>query len=130
MTRFTLPSAFGWMFETDEGEVLYVFQRLPVEAQLPSDGALLVGNIPEAAEEIDLQIAKWIPRNASVVVNSVAVALDSWRNAFRYICEEEAGSGKIGLRKPQIGALHAIHAHWSTASSVATVVMPTGIGKT
>ena len=130
MTRFTLPSAFGWMFETDEGEVLYVFQRLPVEAQLPSDGALLVGNIPEAAAEIDLQTAKWIPRNASVVVNSVAMALDSWRNAFRYICEEEAGSGKIGLRKPQIGALHAIHAHWSTASSVATVVMPTGIGKT
>ncbi|WP_455286487.1 DEAD/DEAH box helicase [Cupriavidus necator] len=40
------------------------------------------------------------------------------------------GEGQIGLRKPQIGALHAIHAHWSTSAGVATVVMPTGTGKT
>jgi superfamily II DNA or RNA helicase len=29
-----------------------------------------------------------------------------------------------------MGALHAIHAHWSTSKEVATVVMPTGTGKT
>ncbi len=130
MTRFTLPSAHGWMFKTGAGEIIYAFQRLPVQSQMPSDGISLLGNIPEAADEIDLQTAKWTHRNASIVGNLVAEALDSWRNAFRYISEDEAGAGKLGLRKPQIGALHAIHAHWSTASSVATVVMPTGTGKT
>lgn len=36
----------------------------------------------------------------------------------------------ITLRPPQTGALHAIHAHWSVADGVATIVMPTGTGKT
>ncbi len=130
MTRFTLPSASGWMFKTSADEVIYVFQRLPVEAQIPSDGISLVGSVLEAADEINLQTAKWIPRNRPISGDFVTEALSSWRNAFRYISEEEAGSGKLGLRKPQIGALHAIHAHWSTTSSVATVVMPTGTGKT
>ncbi|WP_175695058.1 DEAD/DEAH box helicase [Burkholderia ambifaria] len=130
MMRFALPSALGWKFETALGEIIYLFQRVPVEAEMPSDGAVLVGHVPEAAEEIDLRNAKWIPRKGSMEGNPVAEALNSWRNAFKYISEDEAGFGRIGLRKPQIGALHAIHAHWSTTSSVATVVMPTGTGKT
>jgi hypothetical protein len=38
--------------------------------------------------------------------------------------------GKEGLRPPQVGALHAIGAHWSLFHHPATVVMPTGTGKT
>lgn len=37
---------------------------------------------------------------------------------------------EAGLRLPQFGALAAIQAHWSVCSDVATVVMPTGTGKT
>ena len=44
-------------------------------------------------------------------------------NGFRYVGEDEAGDGRIGLRRPQLGALHAIHAHWSTSNDVATVAM-------
>ena len=36
----------------------------------------------------------------------------------------------VGLRPPQIGAVHAVHAHWSVAETPATMVMPTGTGKT
>ncbi|MRS03690.1 DEAD/DEAH box helicase, partial [bacterium] len=35
-----------------------------------------------------------------------------------------------GLRNPQIGAVHAVHAHWSTSEAPGTIVMPTGTGKT
>jgi superfamily II DNA or RNA helicase len=35
-----------------------------------------------------------------------------------------------GLRNPQIGALHAVLAHWSVTGEPATIVMPTGTGKT
>jgi superfamily II DNA or RNA helicase len=35
-----------------------------------------------------------------------------------------------GLRPPQVGALHATLAHWSVADTPATIVMPTGTGKT
>jgi superfamily II DNA or RNA helicase len=38
---------------------------------------------------------------------------------------------KFQLRPPQLGALHAVLAHWTTRSSVpATVVVPTGTAKT
>lgn len=36
---------------------------------------------------------------------------------------------EIGLRLPQFGALSAIRAHWTTSNSPATVVLPTGTGK-
>ena len=39
-------------------------------------------------------------------------------------------SGNEGLRPPQLGALHAIGAHWSIYNQPATIVMPTGTGKT
>lgn len=53
--------------------------------------------------------------------------LSSWRNAFSYLEEHDDCTG---LRPPQIGAVHAIHAHWALPNQVATVVMPTGTGKT
>lgn len=40
--------------------------------------------------------------------------------------DEDAG----GLRPPQLGALHAVAAHWSIYRNPATLVLPTGTGKT
>ena len=50
-------------------------------------------------------------------------------SAFSYR-EEDLDQGIAGLRKPQLGALHAIHTHWTVANRTATIVMPTGTGKT
>lgn len=57
--------------------------------------------------------------------------LNSWQNKFSFNLEDE-GSGLPGLRTPQIGALHAISAHFSVGEKFepATVVLPTGTGKT
>lgn len=55
--------------------------------------------------------------------------LASWENAFSYVAEDRA-SGVFGLRTPQTGALHRVHAHWAVTSDVGTIVMPTGTGKT
>lgn len=60
---------------------------------------------------------------------------DSWvgRLSFRSEIKQEDGtvlSGQEGLRPPQLGALHAIGAHWSLEHQPATIVMPTGTGKT
>jgi superfamily II DNA or RNA helicase len=50
--------------------------------------------------------------------------------AGRFLFAEEKGA-QPGLRKPQLGALHAILAHRSTESTEPiTIVMPTGTGKT
>jgi superfamily II DNA or RNA helicase len=58
---------------------------------------------------------------------------DSWTNKFYFHTEKKDENGTIvleGLRPPQIGSLHSIGAHWSLHSNPATVVMPTGTGKT
>ena len=58
---------------------------------------------------------------------------ESWTSGIRYAVEQVDGDGNVvqpGLRPPQIGALHAIGAHWSLYNTPATTVMPTGTGKT
>lgn len=55
----------------------------------------------------------------------------SWQNQFLFK-EEDKKSGILGLRTPQIGALHAISAEFSRSENIehSTVVLPTGTGKT
>ena len=59
--------------------------------------------------------------------------LSSWTNNTFLFPEEKNHQGKVirkGFRKPQRGALYAIKAHWTVSNDAATIVMPTGTGKT
>ena len=53
--------------------------------------------------------------------------LASWKPGIAYRSDANAGGG---LRTPQLGALHAIAAHWSVSRKPGIIVMPTGTGKT
>ena len=56
-----------------------------------------------------------------------------WQEKVRFQAERLNSRKKViqeGLRPPQIGALHSIGAHWSLHQHAATIVMPTGTGKT
>ena len=53
----------------------------------------------------------------------------SWDKAVNYVVEDTSKS-QNGLREAQLGAIFAIRAHWIVSDSVATIVMPTGTGKT
>jgi superfamily II DNA or RNA helicase len=63
--------------------------------------------------------------------NTPDKVLTSWVNQFDFRTEDEA-AGLPGLRTPQIGALHAVSAHFAVGDAFepATVVLPTGTGKT
>ncbi|MFA5240238.1 MAG: DEAD/DEAH box helicase family protein [Phycisphaerae bacterium] len=58
--------------------------------------------------------------------------IKSWANKFVFKTEIRYKKQVVefGLRPPQIGALHAILANWIVSDKPATVVMPTGTGKT
>lgn len=79
--------------------------------------------------------ARWIRPKAKtpdeigmdVLADRAASVLQSWVSAFHF--KQEDG-GSPGLRAPQIGALFSILSHWTVRDDVATVVMPTGTGKT
>lgn len=67
------------------------------------------------------------PKGASWV--SVSNVFSSWtNNNFRY--PESKSEGAYGFRSAQLGALFAIKSHWTVSSLPATIVMPTGTGKT
>ena len=55
--------------------------------------------------------------------------LSSWtNNVFAY--PESNSLTDVGYRSAQLGAIYAIKSHWTISSSPATIVMPTGTGKT
>lgn len=68
--------------------------------------------------------------------SSIAAAIsNSWEGKVRFKAERRDKHGNVvaggeGLRPPQLGALHAIGAHWSLSQQPGTIVMPTGTGKT
>lgn len=54
----------------------------------------------------------------------------SLEDAFRFVADDPARN-RQGLRSPQLGATHTVLGYWSTKKAEpATVVMPTGTGKT
>ena len=67
--------------------------------------------------------------NKTSWASSPADVLASIEGSFSHANALDTNSGK--LREAQVGALHAILSHWTVdPNKVATVVMPTGTGKT
>jgi len=94
----------GVVHETDVGSLVWQFHR-----ELAGQG----------------DPAQWAEKKSEVS--------ESWSSGIQYASEHVGNNGNVvrpGLRAPQIGALHAIGAHWSLYSTPATIVMPTGTGKT
>jgi superfamily II DNA or RNA helicase len=59
-----------------------------------------------------------------------AEVLEGVAGRFQFV-EGTVDGSRAGLRRPQIGAVHAVLGYWTTAPvQPATVVMPTGTGKT
>jgi superfamily II DNA or RNA helicase len=83
---------------------------------------------PETDEPLTLKNLKWRRVNTRIDIDGLAEEIKaSWTKSFDFT---EEASNRPGLRKPQLGALHAIFAHWSVSESIATIVLPTGTGKT
>lgn len=54
---------------------------------------------------------------------------ESWENSL-ILRKENRERGIKGLRTPQIGGIYATLGHWEVSNETATLVMPTGTGKT
>jgi superfamily II DNA or RNA helicase len=82
----------------------------------------------ESMQNKGVYVKKWI-KHPLWKEYSVRDVLSSWENDFHYT-EENQQEKVQGLRSPQIGALHAILGHLQLSLDTATVVLPTGTGKT
>lgn len=83
--------------------------------------------LAEGSDLSEIREAKWVGARAPRPPVDVLASL---KGAFHFLTDDPAEEVK-GLRQPQIGALHAILGYWTTdPKEPATVVMPTGTGKT
>jgi superfamily II DNA or RNA helicase len=124
----------GWIAQTSEKDIILLTPQR--KGDFPKDFKKIL-HVDKSEKTINgAERLTWIqhpvcaPSETSIDFNAeVERVLDSWKNQFSWI-EEDPEVGLGGLRTPQIAALHAIHAHFPISDEVATVVMPTGTGKT
>jgi len=115
-------------YRLSTGETVVVTARAQVELPTGIDGVLR--NLGDGR-------FKWL-RHRRLKAFEEAVAREGWAGVARKQAREWSGQFSFraegersqALRPPQVGALHAVGAHWSLFSQPATVVMPTGTGKT
>lgn len=90
--------------------------------------ALITNILPNKKrfEDDKITIKKWV-RHPLLNEYSPSDIIQSWKNDFLY---KEEDKSDPGLRQPQIAALHMIMGHLKLPLDAATVVMPTGTGKT
>jgi len=136
LTRFSFGRREeGYLFKPNnqDWDVLIVKKAklLPVTCS-----RIVQADIDPQAAEMDLSDTHWLRHPLLNLDNDrqdraahALETLNTWSDTFSYL-EESRSSGRIGLRPPQLGALHAIRAHWVLEDSSATIVLPTGTGKT
>ena len=108
--KVSIPDGIDAIFVTPDGKA-------------PGPGVAPKGAWLKNADEAKISASSLPKRQQDVTA--------SWKNQFFFIEETNSGAQKTpGLRHPQIGAVHATIGHWKMSSEHATVVMPTGTGKT
>ena len=113
------------------------FVDAPTTSSLGCDAVLQVPTIAGASEIAAVaKDGRWILPNArkaevpaSGAPESVAA---SWAGKLSLLAEVYEGDQlkTPGFRPPQLGAIYAVKAHWSVSKQAATLVLPTGTGKT
>lgn len=137
VVRFVTEGADGFEVTSDNLPIrVQILRRVPLRPPALDEAAVLrcatveiKDGVLDASSGTWLQhsllpLASWHPSAANA-----KAAIASWQGAFRYVAAQNS-TDVIGLRPPQAGALHAVHAHWSVSDEVASVVLPTGTGKT
>ncbi len=137
-----LPNGKGFKCQTADGFTFAIVDRNTTS--LHGCDAVLKVDDATTLEAVEAELAKrngkWLlpkplkptdlPRDdATRIFETVR---SSWLDAL-VLNEERYERAKLvrpGLRVPQIGAVNAVRAHWSVSSKPATIVLPTGTGKT
>ncbi len=137
-----LPNGRGYRCVTADGRALAVV-GYDATSFLGCDAVLKVSDASSPSRivtELEAGAGRWLlpkiikpaSETPAQVSSQIAATCASWREAFQL--REELYDGdtlvRSGLRPPQVNAVYATRAHWSVSSRPATLVLPTGTGKT
>ena len=87
----------------------------------PESGLSFIAHLKKAGEKSDPHFE---------IKGCVQIAGDEERSYFNNLNINGVGEEGWTLRSAQLGAIHSLMAHWSLSKDVATIVLPTGTGKT
>ncbi len=123
-----------WLLKTPlQAPYNQVFIRIPKKKKTEAPGPFCLELVRACGlEDIDAETSfRWIEHPALGREDTPDEIVRAWANQFIFR-EDRPEINQTGLRAPQLGALHAISAYFSTRQSTepATVVLPTGTGKT
>jgi superfamily II DNA or RNA helicase len=112
-----------------DGGVRYCLTGNPNIVDPTSEYVIQTDHTPTKQKLLDgtVKQKKWV-KHPKMAEHTPEDVLNSWTNQFVY--KEEVDEEHPGLRKPQLGALHAVLGHFLAPNDVATIVLPTGTGKT
>lgn len=143
LRRFTVRRVAGFEATLSSGELVRIISS-KTATNLDTNLVLLVPNAMEPlaiSQALDRGEGRWIS-NIRIDWNAFNVqsrharlgeVTASWQNSFKLrealpACDDRPAT--LGMRRPQIGAFYAALAHLTRSLSPATIVMPTGTGKT
>ncbi len=120
------------LFTSESGQVIAISEGTPSKTAAGHETLI---RTKEASLQEDLlelgPTADWLPHPTESSTTDLQrerdAVLASWAPGIAYRSDKAGGPS---LRTPQLGALHAIAAHWSISEKPGIVVMPTGTGKT
>jgi superfamily II DNA or RNA helicase len=133
----------GFRFKAETGEAVIIVAKKTLTI-VHGEPVLLVqdAHTPQDIQEaLNKGSGTWLSpkplKPAAVPVDEIAgscrAILDTWKGKFSFREGQRATETEPtipGLRRPQVGALHAALAHITSSVDPATIVMPTGTGKT
>ncbi len=119
----TSQSKASFEFKDDYGNIYYATEN---KKDVPKTFEYVL--LYEKVKPKGFLLLKWLkhPLMKKYDPNDI---VKSWHNQFTFK-QENQGEDILGLRTPQIGAIHTLLGHLTIAKEIATVVLPTGTGKT
>ena len=130
INSFSFKRIKGFIATDGNGNELLLSPKKIWSAQTGYDRVLLIEDAANLSEEnLDTKELIWIKHPELTQSYSADLVQGSYLNSFSFV-KEDAANNIEGLRSPQIGGIHAALAHWQIGIETATIVMPTGTGKT
>lgn len=128
--EYTFNKVQGFVIRINEGIDILISPKKNWSAHNRFDHVLFAKDFDNITKgDFTSEKYLWIKHPEIVEANTCQEVFESFNGAFSFK-KENIENGIEGLRSPQIGGIYATLAHWQIDNEPATIVMPTGTGKT
>lgn len=128
LEEYSYNRVSGYVFTEEGGRDILITSKKNWSANDRFDLVLFTKDF-DRINEGDYSNFLWIKHPDITAPNTCQEVIESYCGAFSFK-KENLEQDIEGLRSPQIGGIYAALAHWQIGNEPATIVMPTGTGKT